>query len=157
VVPSLTSSTPATRSASTSSSPTTTVDNPATSRYQIWNPSQAYPKNTKVVWHQNVYESKWYTQGDTPDAPVATPTGTPWTLVGPVLPGEHPAPVPTLAAGTYPTWTPAQIYVGGDRVMYNGVGFQAKWWTQGDIPGAPVKTPSDTPWQVLPGSAAQSN
>ena len=31
----------------------------------------AYPKNTKIVWHHNVYEAKWWTQGDVPDAPVS--------------------------------------------------------------------------------------
>lgn len=152
VVASGASSTASSRSTPSSSSPPTAADDPATSPYQIWNPSQAYPKNTKIVWHHNVYESKWYTQGDTPDAPVAAPTDTPWTLIGPVLPGEHPAPIPTLAAGTYPAWTPAQIYVGGDRVLYEGVGYQAKWWTQGDLPGTSVQTPSDTPWQVLAAS-----
>ncbi|HSY14863.1 MAG TPA: carbohydrate-binding protein, partial [Jatrophihabitantaceae bacterium] len=144
-----TSASTASGQSSPSASSATTIDNPETSPYQIWNPSQAYPVNTKVVWHHNVYESKWYTQGDTPDAPVAAPTDTPWTLIGPVLPGEHPAPIPTLAAGTYPAWAPAQIYIGGDRVMYHGVGYQAKWWTQGDVPGAPAQTPSNTPWQTL--------
>jgi chitinase len=127
----------------------TSVDDPASSPYAIWNPAQAYPKGTKTVWHHNVYEAKWYTQGDTPDAPVATPSDTPWTLIGPVLPGEHPSPTPTLAAGTYPTWSATTVYVGGDRVLYNGVGYQAKWYTQGDVPGLPVVKPSDTPWQLL--------
>jgi chitinase len=128
---------------------TTTADDPATSPYAIWNSAQAYAKGTKIVWHHNVYEAKWYTQGDTPDAPVATPSDTPWTLIGPVLPGEHPAPTPTLSAGTYSDWSPSTIYVGGDRVLYDGVGYQAKWWTQGDVPGVAVISPSDTPWQVL--------
>ncbi len=127
----------------------TAADDPATSPYAIWNSAAAYAKGTKIVWHHNVYEAKWYTQGDTPDAPVATPADTPWTLIGPVLPGEHPAPTPTLAAGTYPTWSADQVYVAGDRVLYDGTGYQAKWWTQGDVPGLQVLTPSDTPWTLL--------
>ena len=79
-------------------------DDPATSPYAIWNVNQAYPKGTKTVWHHNVYQAKWYSIGDQPDLPVATADQTPWTLVGPVLPGDHPAPTPTLAAGTYPDW-----------------------------------------------------
>jgi chitinase len=126
-------------------------DNPATSPYQIWNPSAAYPQGTKVVWHHSVYEAKWYTQGDQPDAPVSSPSDTPWTLIGPVLPGEHPAPTPTLAAGTYPAWSASQVYVAGDRVLYKGVGYQAKWWTQGDVPIAPsaIAPSATTPWEPL--------
>ncbi|WP_418113208.1 glycosyl hydrolase family 18 protein [Vibrio scophthalmi] len=34
------------------------------------------------------------------------------------------------------TWHKDQVYVGGDTVIYNGVTYTAKWWTQGDVPGA---------------------
>ena len=122
-------------STSTPSPAPTGADDPATSPYQIWNPSAAYPKNTKVVWHHNVYQAKWYTQGDVPDAPVSAASATPWTLIGPVLPGDHPAPTPTLSTGTYPAWSASAVYVAGDRVLYNGVGYQAKYWTQGSEPG----------------------
>jgi chitinase len=127
-------------------------DNPSTSPYPIWNAQSSYAKNSKVVWHRNVYIAKWWTQGDTPDAPVTNEADTPWTLIGPVLSGETPAASTTLAAGTYPTWSPTHTYVAGDRVQYDGVGYQAKWWTQGDQPGARVSDPSDTPWQVLSSS-----
>ena len=126
------------------------VDDPATSPYAIWNPNQAYPKGTKVVWHKNVYQAKWYTLGDQPDLPVATADQTPWTLIGPVLPGDTPAPTPTLAAGTYPEWNATEIYVAGSRVMFEGVGYQAKYWTQGNQPGAAPTTPQESlPWEVL--------
>jgi chitinase len=142
-----------------SSSPTATpspaptgVDDPATSPYQIWNPSSAYPLGTKVVWQHNVYIAKWYTQGDVPNAPVSAASATPWTLIGPVLPGDHPAPTPTLSAGTYPTWTATATYVAGDRVLYNGVGYQAKYWTQGNVPpppGTSLSPSANDPWQLL--------
>jgi chitinase len=125
------------------------VDDPATSPYQIWNPDQAYPKDTKVVWHHNVYQAKWYTQGDTPDAPVDSASATPWTLIGPVLPGEHPVVMPTLSAGVYPAWDPTVAYVGGQRVLYDGYGYQAKWWTQGDVPGGPSQSSAGNPWELL--------
>ncbi|HEY4992515.1 MAG TPA: chitinase, partial [Nakamurella sp.] len=80
---------------SASASPTgSVVDDPATSPYAIWNVNQPYPKGTKVVWHRSVYQAKWYTLGDQPDIPVATADQSPWTLIGPVLPGDHPAPTP---------------------------------------------------------------
>jgi chitinase len=137
---------------STSVGPTTDgiVDDPATSPYTIWNVNQAYPKGSKVVWHKNVYQAKWYTQGDQPDLPVATADQTPWTLIGPVLPGDTPAATPTLAAGTYPDWDAAAVYVAGSRVLLEGVGYQAKYWNQGSQPGAPPTTPGEaSPWEPL--------
>ena len=142
-----------TSSVPTSSVPTSgaaIVDDPATSPYQIWNVNQAYPKGTKVVWHRNVYQAKWYTVGDQPDLPVTTTDQTPWTLIGPVLPGDTPAPTPTLPSGTYPDWSAADVYVAGSRVLYENVGYEAKYWTQGDVPGAAPTTPGQqSPWQPL--------
>lgn len=126
------------------------VDDPAKSPYAIWNANQAYPKDTKIVWHHSVYAAKWYSVGDQPDVPVAQASDTPWTLIGPVLPGEHPAATPTLKSGTYPVWTADAPYVAGSRVLFQGTGYQAKWWTQGDTPGAPPSTPSaPSPWQLI--------
>jgi chitinase len=124
-------------------------DDPSTSPYPIWSALTSYAKNAKVTWHHNVYLAKWWTQGDTPDAPVGTESDTPWTLVGPVLAGETPMATPTVSAGAYQTWIPAHTYVAGDRVQYHGVAYQAKWWTVGDQPGAQVSDPSDTPWVAL--------
>jgi chitinase len=139
-------------SAARASSSATIADDPATSPYPIWNADGQYPANTKIVWHHNVYEAKWWTQGDVPDSPVANPADSPWTLIGPVLPGEHPAPLPTLSAGTYPLWDAATVYVAGQRVLYEGVGYQAKWWTQDQPPQPNPLQPADTPWQLLTGS-----
>jgi len=126
------------------------ADDPATSPYAIWNVNQAYPKGTKTVWHHNVYQAKWYSVGDQPDLPVATADQTPWTLLGPVLPGDRPAPLPTLAPGTYPDWTATDVYVAGSRVLQDGVGYEAKFWTRGDVPGAIPQSPTETsPWELL--------
>jgi chitinase len=124
-------------------------DNPATSPYQIWSPSGAYLKGTKVVWHHNVYQAKWWTQGDIPDNPVLQQWQTPWTLIGPVLPGEKPIPQPTLPAGTYPDWSGTTIYHTGDRVLFNGVPYQAKWWNTGQSPAAATSNPDSSPWVPL--------
>ena len=32
------------------------------------------------------------------------------------------------------TWDPSAVYTGGNTVLYNGVTYRAKWWTQGDNP-----------------------
>ena len=124
-------------------------DNPATSPYQIWSPTGAYLKGTKVVWHHNVYQAKWWTQGDVPDNPVLQQWQTPWTLIGPVLPGEKPIPQPTLPAGTYPNWSGTAIYNTGNRVLFNGVPYQAKWWNTGQSPAAAASNPDSSPWVPL--------
>ena len=124
-------------------------DNPNQSPYQIWSETGAYLQDTKVVLHHNVYQSKWWTQGDIPDNPVLDSWQTPWQLIGPVLPGEKPIPQPTLPKGTYPEWSGSNIYNTNDRVLFNGIPYQAKWWTQGDSPAATKANPDSSPWSPL--------
>ncbi len=136
-------------SASAASQAPQTPDDPATSPYPIWSASAAYPAGTKVVWHHFVYQAKWWTQGDVPDDPVLQSWQTPWELIGPVLPGEKPVPPPTLPAGTYPNWSPTAIYTAGQRVLLDGVPYQAKWWNQGQSPAAAASDPDGSPWVQL--------
>lgn len=124
-------------------------DDPAKSPYQIWQEKGAYLTGTKVVWHQNVYQAKWWTQGDMPDNPVLQSWQTPWQLVGPVLPGEKPIKQPKLPEGTYPEWKGTDEYETGTRVLFNGVPYQAKWWTQGDSPAAASSNADSSPWVPL--------
>lgn len=125
------------------------ADDPATSPYQIWSERGTYLQGTKVVWHGNVYEAKWWTRGDLPDNPVLQSWETPWQLVGPVLPDEKPIPQPTLPPGTYPEWSGTEIYNAGQRVLFNGSPYEAKWWTQGDSPAAASSNPDSSPWILL--------
>jgi chitinase len=149
----------------TTAEPTSTAvaDDPATSPYAIWTQTSSYLKGTKVVWHRNVYVAKWWTKGDVPDNPVLNAWETPWELVGPVLAGETPIPQPTVPAGTYPEWTGTAQFDKGQRVLFDGVPFEAKWWTQGDSPEAASSDPDSSPWtpltqdeidQILGGSTA---
>ena len=130
-------------------SPDYIIDKPDESPYQIWSEKASYLKGTKVVWRKNVYVAKWWTRGDVPDNPVLNSWETPWQLVGPVLPGETPVPQPTLPAGTYPEWSGIIIYEAGSRVLFNGIPFEAKWWTQGDSPAASFSNPDSSPWFLL--------
>jgi chitinase len=125
------------------------TDNPETSPYPIWNELSTYLQGTKVVWHRNVYQSKWWTQGEIPDNPVLQYWETPWELIGPVLAGESPIKLPTLPEGIYPEWSGKTQYEAGDRVLFNGLPFQAKWWTQGDSPAASTSNPTISPWIAL--------
>ena len=125
------------------------VDDPAKSPYPIWLEAKGYAKGKKVVWHRDVYEAKWWTQGWQPDAPVDNEWETPWRYVGPVLEGETPPVTTTLPEGTHPEWTPRGIYEKGDIVLLDGVPYQAKWWTQGTPPDVEVADEFDTPWVQL--------
>ncbi len=124
-------------------------DDAATSPYQIWSESGAYLQGTKVAWHHNVYQAKWWTEGDLPDSPVLQSWQTPWELVGPVLPGEKPLPQATLPEGTYPEWSGGDTYDTSQRVLFKGVPYQAKWWNQGNSPAAASSNPNGSPWAPL--------
>jgi chitinase len=130
-------------------------DDPATSPYQIWKETGAYLQGTKVVWKHNVYEAKWWTQGDVPDNPVLQTWETPWQLIGPVLPGEKPIKQVTLPAGTYPEWKGTDAYDTGQRVLFKGVPYQAKWWNKGESPAAASSSADTSPW--VPLTQAQIN
>lgn len=124
------------------------ADDPATSPYPIWRASAAYDTGYKVVWQRQIYEASWWTQGP-PDAVGArSPTG-PWQLIGPVPAGSH-APKPVLlASGTLATWSPSAVYRQGDRVSFDGLPYQARWYTQGDQPLDDLPADPGTPWQPL--------
>ena len=124
------------------------VDDPETSPYPVWNAEAAYPAETKVVWRRNVYEAKWWTQNEQPDEPVES-GAQPWRLLGPVLPGEKPVERPSLPAGSYPDWVKATEYRQGDRVLFDGLGYEARWWTQGESPDASLVLPQNSPWRPL--------
>jgi len=127
----------------------TIVDDPATSPYPIWSKTAGYLEGTKIVWHGNVYQAKWWTRGDLPDNPVLNEWETPWTLIGPVLPGEKPYEPPTLPEGTYPDWAGTSQYDKGDRVLFDGIPYEAKWWNQGESPEAASSDPDSSPWVAL--------
>ncbi len=125
------------------------TDDPARSPYPIWAEKSSYPAGTKVVWRGNVYQAKWWTQGDVPDNPVLQETATPWRLVGPVLPNESPSPVPTLPADFYPQWKADIEYKAGSRVMNAGVAFEARWWNTATSPESSLVDPGGSPWEAL--------
>ncbi|HEX5495327.1 MAG TPA: chitinase [Mycobacteriales bacterium] len=51
-------------------------------------------------------------------------------------PPTSPPPSAPPPACDAPGWTATAVYVGGDRVTFDGHLFTAKWWTQGETPGA---------------------
>ncbi|MCB5273988.1 putative bifunctional chitinase/lysozyme [Arthrobacter sp. SO5] len=135
-------------SAQPTSAPAVT-DDPSTSPFPVWSEAAAYTAGERIVWHSNVYEAKWWTRADTPDDPVLQGAATPWRIIGPVLPGDRPTTQLTAPAGTAPQWQPATVYRKGDRVLFEGRVFEAKWWTQTDSPEAALQGSPDSPWSKL--------
>lgn len=125
------------------------IDNPETSPYQIWKDTGIYLKGTKVVWRGNVYEAKWWTKNELPDNPVLQSFETPWQLIGPVLPDDKPMEQLVLPKNTFPRWSGQAVYDAGDRVLFEGVPFRAKWWNQGESPAASAANPESSPWIPL--------
>lgn len=147
----------AAQTAPPSASPSPTVtDDPSTSPYPVWNESARYVGGDRIVWHGNVYEAKWWTQGDSPDNPVDQGATVPWKLIGPVLPGDRPSPRTTVAAGTFPEWSSTTVYKRGSRILFDGYAFEAKWWTQSDSPQAMLEGAPDSPWMKLTPAQIQS-
>src|SRR5690606_6057397 len=66
-------------------------DDPRTSPYPLWRAPKAYVAGAKVVWQGWVYQAKWWTEGDQPDAPVKHVWETPWRYLGPVLESDRDA------------------------------------------------------------------
>jgi chitinase len=125
------------------------VDDPETSPYQIWFEKGTYVKGSKVVLRGHVYEAKWWTRGDLPDNPVLQSWETPWQLIGPVLEGEKPIPQATLPTGTYPEWNSTTVYQAEDRVLFDNIPYEAKFWNQSQSPDSSVYNPDSSAWQPL--------
>ncbi|HEX4429032.1 MAG TPA: chitinase [Frankiaceae bacterium] len=127
----------------------TVVDDPAHVPFPIWNPLASYPSGYKIVREGYVYQAKWYNTGVDPAAATQDSSAAPWQVVGPVLASDHPPVIPTLAAGTYPKWSPTVAYKQGQKVLRDGLGYQAKYYTQGDDPAEVLTNPSGSPWKAL--------
>ncbi|WP_084622198.1 glycosyl hydrolase family 18 protein [Demequina oxidasica] len=124
------------------------TDPPTTCTISPWVSATAYNGGAQVLYSGNVYEAKWWTQGDQPGAAQWGP----WKLVdacGDPIPDPDPTvtpdPDPTVTPDPDPTdpphqcasaWSASAIYVGGATATYGGHTYEAKWWTQGDQPGA---------------------
>ncbi|GAA0579810.1 T2SS-translocated chitinase [Paractinoplanes ferrugineus] len=125
------------------------TDDPAKSPYPIWRLTALYITGYKVVWHGVVYQAKWANSGVDPAATSNTSSPTPWAVIGPVTPTDAaPSPSPTVT-GVTAKWTSATIYARGDRVLFSGLPYQARWTTKGDVPSTEYPIDADDPWQPM--------
>jgi chitinase len=124
------------------------VDDPATSPYPIWRSEAQYPAGYKVVRHGFVYEARWYAFGIDPSLPSAG-AESPWALLGEVTTTEAaPRPVPTVADVTE-VWDPEVLYQRGDRVLLDGLPYEARWASRGETPGTLFPIGPDQAWGPL--------
>jgi len=87
--------------------------------------------DTVDVWLPGTQADGWGVQHRTVTI-IANPFG------GPAPPPSSPPSSPTSSPGgcSAPAWNSATAYTGGAKVSYGGHSWTAKWWTQGDVPGA---------------------
>ena len=136
--------------AATASAPAPLADDPATSPYPVWNSTAYYSAGVKVVWKGAVYISKWWNEdGPVPDDPTIDVGASPWTYLGPVLAADVPFALPRLPAGTYPEWDASTLYDQGSRVLRDGTGYEARWWSKGQRPEKSVLDRDYSPWKLL--------
>lgn len=127
----------------------TVVDNPATSRYPIWRPEGHYPAGYRVVWHGQVYEARWYSVGADPSLGSTSDAAFPWALLGAVSTTDTaPKLVPTVT-GVKTPWDPQKLYQRGDRVVLNGLPYEARWTTRDEAPGVLLPIGPDAAWKPL--------
>ncbi|ARC56061.1 putative bifunctional chitinase/lysozyme [Frondihabitans sp. 762G35] len=49
----------------------------------------------------------------------------------------------------YAIWSGENSYLQGTKIVWHHSVYQAKWWTQGDVPDNPVLNSWQTPWQLI--------
>ncbi|MGC5165594.1 lamin tail domain-containing protein [Luteimicrobium sp. DT211] len=87
-----------------------------------WTASRVFDAGDVVVYQGRTFKALWWTRNQVPGG-----VGGPWSEVV------------SAAAGTVPAWSAATLYVGGEKVTYQGHVYQAQWWTSGDAPAAGAK------------------
>jgi chitinase len=126
------------------------ADDPSTSPYPVWSSRTYYSAGVMVVRNGSVYVSKWWNEdGPTPDDPSLDAEGSAWTYLGPVLETDVPFALPQLEPGTYPEWDEATLYNQGDRVLFDGSGYEARWWSQAKDPSRSVLDRDYSPWKLI--------
>ncbi|KAK9687388.1 Chitinase 2, partial [Basidiobolus ranarum] len=115
-------------------------DLPSCNTAEVWSPSSSYPGGSVVAHSGYIWKALWWVQGQEPG-----PSSGYWSAIngcsgngssGSVNPPDNESPPSDdkPCTGTA-AWSSGAVYVGGDKVSYNGHLWQAKWWTQNDVPG----------------------
>ncbi|MEK5036519.1 lytic polysaccharide monooxygenase [Sporosarcina sp. FSL K6-3457] len=91
-----------------------------------WSSTQVYTGGQEVTYNGSTYKAKWWTQGEKPGESAV------WELVnGSGGDNGNGGVTPDPSADE---WSASKVYLAGDKATYNGILYQAKWWTQGSNP-----------------------
>ena len=96
-----------------------------------WDSSTVYTGGSQVTYDGKTYEAQWWTQGEQPGS---SQWGA-WKLVGGSTtdPGTNPGGGSESNPEGIPQWDASKIYT-NEKVIYNGVIYQSKWWNQNQQP-----------------------
>jgi chitinase len=78
-----------------------------------------------------------------------TTTATASTLRRSAVPQVAEQPVDDPATSPYPIWKAGAVYGAGYKVVWHHDVYQAKWYSQNQVPDGPASDASDTPWLLL--------
>ena len=101
-----------------------------------WDPNKDYVAGDIVTYQGKTYKAKWWTRGNEPGADQYGP----WELISDNTTPEGPGTTPEAG-----NWNSAKVYTNGDVAVFNGKKYKAKWWTQGNEPGAEQWGP----WELI--------
>ena len=85
-----------------------------------WSNTKVYVGGDEVTYNGSLYKAKWWTLGEQPGK------STVWEMVK--QNGEG------TSNSSLNKWSASKVYLGGDKVEYNGKYYKAKWWTRGEQP-----------------------
>lgn len=115
--------------------PPTTEPPTACGTVGAWNAATVYSGGARAASRGTIYEARWWTQGQQPGT-----ADSPWRAVGPCDTSTEPTAPPTPTTpptdGCPAPWTASTVYVSGATVLVGSTVWTARWWTQGDAPGA---------------------
>jgi len=117
-----------------------------------WLNTSIYVANDQVIYNNKYYQAKWWSRGDVPGAKANTP----WKEIPSIDTSSNSSTSvsstsvsstsSSSSTSSAEKWDNKSVYTLKDRVLYNGVRYEAKWWTKGNVPG----TEQYGPWKKLP-------
>ncbi|KAG5646105.1 hypothetical protein DXG03_004344 [Asterophora parasitica] len=116
--------------------------------------SPQYVGGTRASYNGRLWTAKWWTQGDTPGGGVGV-----WADDGACAPSTQPTsstPEPTSGPGGggdactgIASWSSGLTYVGGNKAVYGGRLWTARWWSYADTPGGSAGVWADNDTELL--------